>query len=197
VWNHLTTLLSDPALVLGELERRLGELRSNNPTGLQKSRLDLEIGRVTTAMERLVVAYQEELLSLEELRRRMPELRKKEISLRADLKALEARLLDQETYLKLAETLDSFLARLRNATAGSPIEERQRVARLLVKEVQVDSERVVIRHCIPLPRSGGPPAGYLLGGGRHDSALRCSCSWVAEIPLLHHSRAQPLVNGAA
>jgi site-specific DNA recombinase len=169
VWNHLTTLLSDPALVLGELERRLGELRSSNPTGLQKSRLDLEIGRVTTAMERLVVAYQEELLSLEELRRRMPDLRKKEISLRADLKALEARLLDQETYLKLAETLDSFLARLRNATAGSPIEERQRVARLLVKEVQVDSERVVIRHCIPLPRSGGPPAGYLLGGGRHRS----------------------------
>ena len=43
----------------------------------------------------------------------MPDLRKKETSLRADLQALESRITEQETYLKLAENLDSFLARLR------------------------------------------------------------------------------------
>ena len=165
VWGHLLTLLSDPTLVLGELERRLRELRSSNPVGAQKSRLELELGKVTTAMERLLIAYQEELLSLDELRRRMPDLRKKEASLRSSLQALEARVAEQEIYLQLAENLDGFLSRLRDAAANSSIQERQRIVRLLIKEVLVDPERVVIRHCIPLPRSEGPPS-YLLRGGR-------------------------------
>jgi site-specific DNA recombinase len=106
VWGHLTTLLSDPTLALGELERRLRELKSSNPVGAQKSRLELELSRVTTAKERLVSAYQEELLSLDELRLRMPDLRKKEANLRTGLQALEARVAEQETYLQLAENLD-------------------------------------------------------------------------------------------
>lgn len=166
VWGHLITLLSDPTLVLGELERRLRELRSSNPVGAQKSRLELELGKVTTARERLVMAYQEELLSLDELRRRMPDLRKKEASLRTSLQALDARVAEQETYLQLAENLDSFLSRLRDAAGSTSIQEQQRIVRLLIKEVLVDPERVVIRHCIPLPRSNEPP-GYLLRGGRH------------------------------
>ena len=170
VWAHLITLLSDPTLVLGELERRLQELRSSNPAGAQKSRLELELGKVTTAMNRLLVAYQEELLSLDELRRRMPDLRKKEASLRANLQALESQIIKQETYLRLADNLDSFLGRLRDTTTNSSIEERQRVVRLLIKEVLIDQERIVIRHCIPLPLSDGPP-GYRLRGGRHHDPM--------------------------
>ena len=171
VWGHLMTLLSDPALVLGELERRLRELRSSNPAGAQKSRIELELGKVTTAMERLLIAYQEELLSLDELRRRMPDLRKKEASLRSSLQALEARVAEQEIYLQLAESLEGFLSRLRDAAANSSIQERQRIVRLLIKEVLVDHEWVVIRHCIPLPRSEGPPS-YLLRGGRRFTPAR-------------------------
>lgn len=168
VWGHLMTLLSDPTLVLGELERRLRELRSSNPVGTQKSRFELELGKVTIAMERLLIAYQEELLSLDELRRRMPDLRKKEASLRSSLQALETRVAEQEIYLQLAENLDGFLSRLRDAATSSSIQERQRIVRLLIKEVLVDPERIVIRHCIPLPRSEGPPS-YLLRGGRRLS----------------------------
>ncbi len=178
VWGHLITMLSDPPVVLGELERRLRELRSSNPVGAQKSRLELELGRATTAMERLIAAYQEELLSLDELRRRMPDLRKKEASLRAGLHALEARVAEQETYLQLAENLDGFLSRLRDAAATSSIQERQRIVRLLIKEVLVDPEQIVIRHCIPLPRSEGPP-GYPLRGRRHNTTL-----WCPLLPLL-------------
>ncbi|HVT60650.1 MAG TPA: recombinase family protein [Thermoanaerobaculia bacterium] len=163
VWQHVTALISDPALAGMELERRLQEIRSSSPARTQKARLELELNKIMTAMNRLVVAYQEELLSLDELRRRMPELRRKETSLRADVEALEARLVDQDTYLKLAENLEGFLARLRNAALHSSVEERQRVLRLIVREVLVDSERVVVRHSIPSLTSGGTP-GYLLCG---------------------------------
>lgn len=171
VWDHITSLLTDTALIRGELDRRLQEMRSVSLVTAQKSRLELELSRATKAMSRLVEAYQEELLPLEELRRRMPELRKKESTVRAQLEALEGQLLDQETYLKLAQTLQGFLTRLSDAAETSTVEERQRVLRLLVKDVLVDPEKILIRHSIPSLGGGGDP-GYLLRGRGHYSSLR-------------------------
>jgi site-specific DNA recombinase len=170
VWEHVTALLADPDLIRHELDRRLEELRSVNPATAEKSRLELELSRTTTAMSRLLEAYQEELLSLEELRRRMPDLRKKESGMRSQLDALESRLLNEESYLKLAEDLQSFIGRLQNAAEASTIEERQKILRLVVKEVLVGAERVVIRHSIPSTRPD--PPGYPLRGRTRESALR-------------------------
>jgi site-specific DNA recombinase len=163
IWDHVTALLADPALIRAELDRRLGELQAANPTTATKARLQREQTRTATAISRLVEAYQEQLLSLAELRERMPALRVKEQTLRAQLDALEAELVDQETYLKLAETLEGFLARLRGKTDTASVPERQRVLRLLVKEVLIGPERVVIRHRIPVTNPE-PTPGYLLRG---------------------------------
>src|SRR4029077_9089263 len=57
VWNHVVTLLSDPTLVTQELDRRLREFRSSNPGTVQKSRLEMELGRITAAIDRLLSAY--------------------------------------------------------------------------------------------------------------------------------------------
>jgi site-specific DNA recombinase len=163
IWDHVTALLADPARIRAELDRRLGELQAANPTTATKTRLQREQTRTATAISRLVEAYQEQLLSLAELRERMPALRAKEQTLRAQLDALEAELVDQETYLKLAETLEGFLARLRGKTDTASVPERQRVLRLLVKEVLIGPERVVIRHRIPVTNPE-PTPGYLLRG---------------------------------
>jgi site-specific DNA recombinase len=175
VWDHVIALLSDSDLIRRELDRRLSELRTINPATAQRSRLELELTRTTAAMNRLVQAYQEDLLSLDELRSRMPDLRKKESAVRAQLDALEAQLIDQETYLKLAENLESFLARLRDAADSSSVEERQRVLRLIVKEVRVGPERLVIRHSIPAPGSD-PAPGYLLCGRSQQPAALQRCA---------------------
>jgi site-specific DNA recombinase len=166
IWDHVTALLADPALIRAELDRRLGELQAANPTTATKARLQREQTRTATAISRLVEAYQEQLLSLAELRERMPALRAKQHTLGAQLDALEAELVDQETYLKLAETLEGFLARLRGKTDTASVPERQRVLRLLVKEVLIGPERVVIRHRIPVTNPE-PTPGYLLRGRSH------------------------------
>ena len=163
IWDHVTALLADPTRVRAELDRRLGELQAANPTTATKARLQREQTRTATAISRLVEAYQEQLLSLAELRERMPTLRAKEQTLRGQLDALEAELVDQETYLKLAETLEGFLARLRGKADTASVPERQRVLRLLVKEVLIAPERVVIRHRIPVTNPE-PTPGYLLRG---------------------------------
>src|SRR5439155_24785541 len=59
--------------------------------------------------------------------------------------------------LRLAETLSAFLTRLRLAADTLDILERQRIVRLVVKEVLVGDDTIVIRHSIPVP--SGPPGG--------------------------------------
>lgn len=165
VWNQITELIANPVLIRQELDRRLEELRGNNPMRLRQESLEKELSRIQRSSQRLVDAYQEELLGLEELRNRLQGLRERESLIRKELDALEARWLDQETYLALAENLESFLERLQEAVTSSSVEDRQKVLRLLVKEVLVDAETVLIRHSIPTGK-GGNGAGYLLRGGR-------------------------------
>ncbi len=183
VWEHLTALLADPARIRGELDRRLAELRAANPQTATKARLEREQTRTATAISRLVEAYQEQLLSLDELRSRMPALRAKQQTVGAQLDALDVQLIDQETTLKLAENLESFLGRLCDKADTASVLERQRVLRLLVKEVLIGPERVVIRHRIPVT-SPDPTPGYLLRGRSHHPAAGQRLPAPAGPPLL-------------
>ncbi len=184
VWDAVVELLSDPALVHQELDRRLKEHRRSSTTRKQKEQLRKEVARHEKAMARLIEAYQEELISLEELRARIPELRSRKNAASVQLAALEAQLIDQETYLKLAENLESFLTHLHERSQTLSVEERQKVLRLVVKEVQVDDDRIVIKHSIA-PTDGDPGSGYRLRGRSHRTALRRPL-----VPFHHHPVSQ-------
>jgi site-specific DNA recombinase len=171
VWGHVTGLLADPTLVQAELDRRLAELRATNPATAERARIERDYTRATKAITRLLQAYQEDLLTLEELRSRMPDLRAKQASLQAALDALDAAHIDQEAYLKLAENLEGFLARLRDNTEAATVEDRQKVLRSVVKEVLVGPERVTLRHSIPVRDHPFLSPGYPLRWGRHDATL--------------------------
>ncbi len=166
VWDHITRLLADPELIRTELDQRLTQLRATNPATAQRTRLERDLARTTTAIARLLEAYQEQLLNLDELRARMPELRKRETTLRGQLDALDAQLVDHETYLKLAENLDSFLGRLRESVDDADDGDRQRVLRAVVREILVGPDRITIRHSIPTAGGNSSNGG---NGGPDDA----------------------------
>jgi site-specific DNA recombinase len=194
VWQEVIRLIEDPALISAELDRRLDAARAAEPTKRRQEVLEREHTRVSKSMERLVTAYQEELLSLNELRRRMPELRAREQGMRAELQAILDQAADRMSFLRLAETLTAFLQRLRESAESLEITDRQRIVRLLVKEVLVDDDAITIRHSIPA-QSKTPPTGsepppsngrsrtadqsYLLRSGsgqsRHGQSLSALC----------------------
>jgi len=105
-----------------------------------------------------MTAYQEDLISLDDLRRRMPDVRKREQAIRTELDAIEGQLADHAAYLRVAETVTGFLARLRETAKTLDVSERQRIVRLLVKEIVVADDAITIRHSIPTP-SGSPVGG--------------------------------------
>ena len=94
-------------------------------------------------------------MSIEQLRERMPALRQREQMLRAELQAITDQANDRATFLRLAETLTAFLARLRGAADTLSINERQRIVRLVVKDVLIGEDTITIRHSIPVQQ--GPP----------------------------------------
>jgi site-specific DNA recombinase len=193
VWQEVIRLIEDPTLISVELDRRLAAARAAEPTKQRQESLARELIRVTKSIDKLVTAYQEDLISLDELRRRMPELRGRDQAIRAEQKASLDQSVDRQSILRLAETLSAFLARLKKAADTIDSGERQKIVRLLVKEVLVDEASIVIRHSIPvqssssgnskpsIPEGRGPTDGknYLLrlggvcAGMNRSTQARC------------------------
>jgi site-specific DNA recombinase len=180
VWTEVVRLLEDPVLIQQELDRRLAAARSSDPTRKREQNLQKELTHIGKGIERLLTAYQEGLLALEQLRERMPMLRQREQALRAELQAIADQADDRAAFLRLAETLKAFLTRLRSAAETLSVIERQKIVRLLVKEVLVGEDTITIRHSIPIPsappQNGGSDAlqgeNYLLCKRSGDCSLR-------------------------
>ena len=132
----------------------------------------------------------------------MPKLRRRQQTLQAELQSIADQTNDRAAYLRLTETLAKFLTRLRSFAQTLDLTERQRIVRLLVKEVLVGDDTIIIRHSIPIPSApsgndtsqlSGPPSeanntGYLLRSGRSQppfgqpvSALCVRCVDAAEL----------------
>ena len=144
-------------------EHDLAAAQASDPTRTRTQAVERDLTRVGKTIERLLTAYQEDLVSLDQLRERMPLLRQREQTPRHELHALVEQTRDRAAHLRLAETLSAFLTRLRAAAETLDILERQRIVRLLVKEVLVSDDTIVIRHCIPVP-SGPSPTGSVPDG---------------------------------
>ena len=187
VWDHITGLLADPALIRAEIGKRLEQARTSNPVTRQRTQLELALAKAATSVTAMVEAYSEQLITIDELRAKMPHLRAREASLRGQLTALDAQAADRDAYLKLADDLEGFLAQLHGKATGASTDDRRRVLRLLVKDVLIGPEKITIRHRIPIrePASGGRHhdttdtegdmrQSYALCWGREDSALGSS-----------------------
>jgi site-specific DNA recombinase len=181
VWNEIVRLIENPSLIQEELDRRLAAAKDISPTKRREAVLQRELTRTQKSMDRLMTAYQEDLLSLDDLRDRMPGLRQRERATRAELQSMIAQVADRAAYLRLAETLSAFLTRLRAAADTLDVQQRQRIVRLLVKEILVGGDAIVIRHSIPVTsgptdrNDGASTSGggsYLLRSGSDHTALR-------------------------
>jgi site-specific DNA recombinase len=161
VWDHVTALLADPALIRAEIGRRLERARTSDPVTRKRGQLAQALAKTTTSINAMVTAFSEQLLTIDELRARMPALRARETGLKDQIAALDAQAADRDAYLRLAEGLQGFLARLRASSATATVEDRQRVLRAVVQDILIGPEKLTIRHRIPIRE----PAG----GGHHDT----------------------------
>jgi site-specific DNA recombinase len=157
VWEEILRLLEDPTLIQNEIDRRLEDAKNSDPQRQREEILRREQIRVQNSMDRLLTAYQEDLVPLQELRQRMPELRRQQQALDSELQSLQMATQDHSRYLHLVQSLNQFRDRLRAQAEKLDILERQKILRLLIREVVVGADSIVIRHCIRLSQSTPTP----------------------------------------
>ena len=187
VWDHVTALLADPALIRAEIGKRLERARTSDPVTRKRGQLEQALAKTGTSIAAMITAFSEQLLTIDELRARMPALRARETGLKDQIAALDAQAADRDAYLKLAGDLEGFLARLRENSATATTEDRQRVLRAVVQDVLVGPEKITIRHRIPVRE----PAS---GGGHHDETD--TEGDMRESSLLRWGREDPALRGA-
>jgi site-specific DNA recombinase len=187
VWDHITGLLTDPHLIQAEIDKRLHAARAADPTRRQRQSLELALAKATSAITHMIQAFSEQLVTIDELRQRMPDLRARETNLRNQISALDTQQADREHYLTLATDVHTFLTTLQQRADTATVEDRQRVLRLVVKDVLIGPENITVRHRIPVVHhdgrggahetdatdtEGDHPASYPLRWGRAVTALR-------------------------
>jgi site-specific DNA recombinase len=172
VWKQVVGMLENPELVRSEIDRRIREIQQSHPSKIRKEALLKEQTRIQKGMDRLLDAYQEGLLPLLELRRRIPELRKRETALQAELQSLQASAAEHGRYLQLAESMEGFLGRMRRSAESLDVIDRQKILRLVVKEILVGPDTLTIKHSIPVTGSSSPSdiSSYPLCTRREESA---------------------------
>jgi len=180
VWQHVVRLIESPELIRSEIKHRMKQIQDSSPTKRRKDVVEKEITRIGKSVEKLLDAYQEGLIKVEELRRRIPGLRKRQEALKAELNSLKAAAVNHKQFLRLAENIEDFLGRLRKAADSMSVSDRQKIIRLVVKEILVDLETIKIEHSIPVsevslgsgPKNGPETQSYLLRSWSQRSTLR-------------------------
>ena len=188
IWDHVTGLLADPALIRTEIDRRLERARTSDPVTKKRGQLEQALAKTSASIAAMVTAFSEQLITIDELRARMPDLRARETGLKDQIAALDAQAADRDAYLKLAGDLEGFLTRLRGSAAIATVEDRQRVLRAVVQDVLVGPEKLTIRHRIPVREpssgSGHHETTDTEGDMRESSLLR----WGRDIPATGQHR---------
>jgi site-specific DNA recombinase len=194
VWQQVMDLLEKPELIHAELERRRQESLRSDPLEQRRGELTQNLKRTEQQIDKLLDAYQEGLVQLGQLRQRMPELRRKQATAEKELENARWKALIAEKTQQLEQSLETFVGRLQQSAKNLSVAERQKVVRLLIKDIVVGVDnRITIRHFLPLMggvrNASGPEANcYPLCKGRQRTALRR-----AFIPRLH----QPLLHNPA
>ena len=189
VWKEVLALLENPELIQSEINRRLAVANDTVATRRRIDTLHSELARIETRLRRLLDAYQEEVITLDELRERKGPLQTRQQSIVSELKALQTAELDRASRLSLATTMERFLQRMREGAQSVSLAERQRIVRLLVREVQVGKETVTICHSIPI--ESAPPGAS--GPSRNEPSEKASGHGAPLVPrcrqVVEHQRA--------
>ncbi len=188
VWGQVWQLLNQPELIRSEIERRLQEHQQSRPVEQRREQVTKEIVRLEQQTNKLLDAYQEGLMEMGELRQRMPELKKRQQTLKKELESLALQAVEHGRLVEMNLSMERFMEQLRNSGQRLDVEQKQKIVRLLVRQVDVGPDSVTIHHSIRLsPHLDGQkaPDYRLCMSRRHGSGSpgRGGENWIVDCGL--------------
>ena len=80
---------------------------------------------------------------------RAPELKKKIGALEQEQQSLKMRAVEDQRWMEMNQSMNTFLSRLNQAADKLTNVDRQKIVRLLVKQIDVGKDTITIHHSIP------------------------------------------------
>jgi site-specific DNA recombinase len=149
VWEYVTELLADPALLRARYDEGQGEPALDGGAQREQERLRRQLAALEREGGRLVDAYQAGVIELAELRERRERLAEQGRLLGDRLTELGQRQADRERELRLLTGMEAFCASVRAALDAPSFETQQQVLQLVVDRIVVEDGRVVVHHVVP------------------------------------------------
>ena len=164
VWTGLVELLSDPANMKAQLEKRMQARKAQLPPSLSTSEFDKELNQLSIQEKRILDAYREEVITLDELKTQREKIANRRKVLDAKKKAI---LRQAESAGQLQITLamlGDVSARFQRVMSKADFPTREKLVNLLVNSVTLWPDKAIVAGNIPvtnldvlsLPHSSAP-----------------------------------------
>jgi site-specific DNA recombinase len=150
VWEAVVKLLKQPEVIKEYFQKLQSAELINTPLSERIKRLEGLIQRSEAQISRLIDAYAAEVIELEELAHRRERIEERISQLQKEVAELKE---EQRQRIKERDVLVSlreFKRAVGEGLENLPFEQRQKLVRMLVEEVEVKGEDVEIKHIIPI-----------------------------------------------
>ena len=178
IWKEVITLITDKDLIQSEIKRRSEAAKQSSAQDKKRVMLESEFNKVNKSIDRLLTAYQAELITIDELRLRVSNLRKRQVSLKTELESQNIKLEENNQLIESKSSVEGFLQLLEQRVTSVDILDRQKIIKLLIKDILISEKMITINHSIPLLKKNRTLSknskSYLLCGWRHYPSLRSS-----------------------
>lgn len=159
IWKCLMTTLESPELIQKEISRRLLELKSDSINERNKQ-LNKQLVKMDDESNRLLDAYQNGCIELKELKNRMCNLKKEMNNIRREI-TKENLGLNATQLLELNEAVKFFSVHLRESKNNLSLDEKKKLMKMLVREIQIGKEDITVDHILPIDENGNVQNAHL------------------------------------
>lgn len=152
VWEQVKKLLQNPTLVLNEYNLRIASI--NSSTGGLENAIQQQHKLITQyeiEKNRLIQIYQSGHVSLQEIQANLDQIRIKIKKSQSEITLLENEKSQKDSFIVLVKKLGEFTASLDSNLDSLSFEQKQKIIRLLIDDIVVNSisGSIKIRHIIP------------------------------------------------
>jgi site-specific DNA recombinase len=148
IWDSLISWLKTPELIKAEISKRMAELKKEPYLERQKQ-LKHKLDKLEQESNRLLDAYQAGCVELKDLKTRMNFLKNEINNTRREM-GKEDFGLSQKQLLELDSAVDHFSSLLHSSKNQLSLEDKRKVLRMLVKEIQIGASGIAVNHILPL-----------------------------------------------
>ena len=151
IWKSLMAMLESPELIQEEVAKRLSEFEKA-PILKRRELLSEKIKKLDEESNRLLDAYQTGCIDLKELRTRIGNIKKEKNNISKELSQTNSGL-SKNQLLELSEAVKYFSNHLKQSRNTLNLEEKRKIIRMLIQEIQIGKEDISVNHIIPIKDS--------------------------------------------